>query len=353
MASQHDLTQALRLQMQHAYRHHTPVRIQGGGSKPCYGHSVTGELLDVSSHSGIIEYDAAELVLTARAGTPITLIDAVLAEHGQMLAFEPPHFATKATLGGTVACNVSGPRRPYAGAVRDAVLGCTVLDGRGQVLKFGGQVMKNVAGFDVSRLMAGALGTLGVLLDISIKVLPSAPCELTLAQPMDIEEAVLRMNQLAGQSWPLTAGAWVAGELYLRFSSTQAATDHVANVLTGRTISNEFWAQLKEQQLDFFQQARTLWRLSLPPTAKQPDLPGSWLIDWGGAQRWLASNAAEDVVRQQTTQLGGHAMLYRSDTSPLEVFQPLHPPLFALHRGLKQVFDPAGILNPGRMYRGL
>jgi glycolate oxidase FAD binding subunit len=350
-----DLTATLQQQIRDAYAAITPLNIVGGNSKAFYGRQPSGSVLDVSGHSGILSYEPTELVITARAGTPLAEIETALADKGQMLPFEPPHWGDTATLGGTIACNLSGPRRPYAGAARDFVLGCHMLNGKGELLHFGGEVMKNVAGYDASRLMAGALGTLGVLLDISLKVLPAPQQELTLVQPCTLTEALSRMNLLAGRPLPLSATAWVDGHLYLRFSGAASAVTAVGTREPGEVLAGGevFWQHLRELALPFFDGTQSLWRIALPQAAVQPDLPGEWLIEWGGAQRWLYSDATVADVRAQVAGLGGHATLMRGGDRTGAVFQPLPAGLWQLHQRLKQAFDPAGIFNRGRMYEGL
>ncbi len=352
MPASQDLTESLQGQVQQAHAEGTLLRLIGGDSKPFYGRPTEGMPLAVGGHSGIVHYEPSELVLTARAGTPLTEIEKLLAENGQMLGFEPPHWGEGATLGGTVACNLSGPRRPYAGAARDAVLGCRIINGKGEILRFGGEVMKNVAGYDAARLMAGALGTLGVLLDVSLKVLPLPAGELTLVEPCTLTEALARMNALAGRPLPISATAWADGQLYLRLAG--GAVDALASGLPGEALpyAESFWHCLRERRTPFFADATPLWRIGLPQAAPQPDLPGEWLIEWGGAQRWLKGGAPTAEVRAAVSALGGHATLMTAaDDEPM--FHPLSDGLWQLHRRLKAAFDPDGILNPGRMYRGL
>lgn len=349
-----DLTAALQQEVQAAYAGKTPLKIVGGNSKAFYGRQTAGAVLDVSGHNGIISYEPTELVLTARAGTPLAEIEAVLAEKGQMLPFEPPHWGPNATLGGTIACNLSGPRRPYAGSARDFVLGCHVINGKGELLHFGGEVMKNVAGYDAARLMAGALGTLGVMLDIGLKVLPVPQDEMTLVQPASLTAALEQMNKLAGQPLPLSASAWVDGHLYLRFAGAKSAVAAVQQKVAGDVLIDAptFWRSLRELQLPFFAGAHTLWRIALPQVAPQPHLPGDWLVEWGGAQRWLKTAEPAELVRASVAALGGHATLFYGGNGA-SVFQPLPTGLWQVHQRLKTAFDPAGILNPGRMYEKL
>ncbi|MHB1676180.1 MAG: glycolate oxidase subunit GlcE [Sulfuriferula sp.] len=331
------------------------LRIRGGGTKDWYGNSPSGAILDVSVHSGIVEYEPAELVLTAKAGTPLTEIETVLDANHQMLSFEPPHFGPLATLGGALACGISGARRPYGGSARDAVLGVQILDGRGDVLNFGGKVIKNVAGYDVSRLMVGALGTLGIILQASIKVLPRPAYEVTLQYEIDQATSILRMNQVAGQPLPVTAAAWVGGAMMLRLEGSIAAV-HAAQAKLGGEIhqhSNDFWQAAREQTSLFFADDTPLWRLSVPATTPPVDLPGRQAITWGGAQRWLKSAAPAELIRTATAKLGGHATLYRGGEPGTGAFQPLPTALMTLHRRLKKQFDPHGIFNRGRMYSEL
>ncbi|WP_455218384.1 glycolate oxidase subunit GlcE [Kaarinaea lacus] len=363
--SDSDLGNSLAEQVINAYRERSTLCINGNGSKSREGRKVEATSINVSDHRGIIDYTPTELVITARAGTLLTNIEAELASAKQMLPFEPPHLGEGATLGGTIACGLSGPRRPYAGAARDMVLGMRVINGRGEVLRFGGQVMKNVAGYDVSRLMVGAQGTLGVLLDISIKVSPMPECERTLCLPMTDKQAIEVMNQWAGKPVPLSAACFVPdtdsqsgqGKLWLRLSGVETAVKSATNLVGGELIElgKQFWLDLKERRLDFFrlaelQQEGALWRLSLPPAVPPPALAGATLIDWGGAQRWLISGEPPDKIHQTVTAIGGYATRYSSSGAQLP---PLNPTLRKLHQRVKEAFDPEGVLNPGRLYEGL
>ncbi|QXP83550.1 glycolate oxidase subunit GlcE [Methylococcus sp. Mc7] len=325
-----------------------PLRIQGGGSKTFYSGSGEGGALSTLAHTGIVHYEPTELVLTARSGTPLAAIEAALAMSGQLLGFEPPHFGPGATWGGTVACGLSGPRRPWAGSVRDAVLGCRMVDGRGEVLRFGGEVMKNVAGFDVSRLMAGALGTLGLLLEISVKVLPRPECETTLCFECPSAEGRERMIRWGGSGLPVTGMAW-DGRLYLRLAGPEQAVSAAARRVGGdRAVeADTFWNGLREQTREFFSGKGDLWRLSVPPAADIGGLSGEWLIDWGGAQRWLRTDAGRNEVFAAAQAVGGHARLFRSANPAAMRCAALAPALAALHRRVKAAFDPAGMLNRG------
>lgn len=349
-----DHSDSLREAVIRAADQKTLLDIQGGGSKRFYGREPQGQPLDVTGHRGVVSYEPSELVITARAGTPLSQLRSTLTEGGQMLGFEPPSFGGSATVGGAVACGLSGPRRPYAGSARDLVLGIRMLNGKGEILKFGGQVMKNVAGYDVSRLMTGALGTLGVILDVSLKVLPRPALEATLVQQLPVERALETMNRWAGQPLPISATCHDGQTLFIRLSGAAPAVEKAAGQLGGERLGPEesasFWISLREQTHEFFADATPLWRLSLPAAAPMPRLPGNWLLEWGGAQRWLRSVASAEDIRKEAVAAGGYATLFRGGDRRGLVFQPLDPVLLRLHRNLKQAFDPRGIFNPGRMY---
>ena len=336
------------------------VRLRGGGTKDFYGGPLAGEPLDLLEHAGIVAYEPTELVVTARCGTPLAELEAVLAAKGQMLSFEPPHFAPGTTVGGCIAAGLSGPRRAanglYYGAVRDYVLGCKLMDGRGDVMRFGGQVMKNVAGYDVSRLAAGSMGTLGVILEVSLKVLPVPVARATLRLACEESDALVRLNQWGGQPLPIGASAWVGGELTLRLEGAAAAVDAARQKLGGEKLEDavavEFWRGVRDQAHAFFARPGPLWRLSVPATSNPIALPGAQLIEWGGALRWWKTDAANEVVQLAARTVGGHATLFRGGDRSSGVFARLDPVLEALHRKVKAVFDPAGVLNPGRLYPG-
>ena len=334
-----------------------PLRLRGGGSKDFYGQVLQGEVLDTRAYAGIVAYEPTELVITARCGTPLTELEAVLRAHGQQLAFEPPHFGPGATVGGMVAAGLSGPRRQAAGAVRDFVLGVRMLDGRGDDLSFGGQVMKNVAGFDISRAIAGSLGTLGLMLEVSLKVPPQPYAEATLTQELPQEKAIEMLNHWGGKPLPVSACAWTGGELGVRLSGAASAVKAAREAIGGELIEAEqagrFWLGIREQTVPFFRTEKPLWRLSVPSVAPPLALPGEQLIEWGGALRWLASNADARTIREAAAHAGGHATLFRAADKSAGVFTPLAPALARIHRNLKQAFDPAGIFNPGRMYPDL
>jgi glycolate oxidase FAD binding subunit len=298
-----------------------------------------------------VAYEPRELVLTVKAGTRLADIDAALAAQGQMLAFEPPRFGEAASIGGTVACNLSGPRRPYAGAARDFVLGARIVNGKGEDLSFGGRVIKNVAGYDVSRLMAGALGTLGILTELSFKVLPRPPAEATLAFEMDEARMLETVNQWAGRPLPLSATAWEAGVLRVRLAGAASAVAAARAKLGGTEVADgpAYWEALREHRLPFFAADRPLWRLSVAQTAAPIAAGHPQLIEWGGGLRWVSGTLDTARARELATGARGHATLFRGGDRAAGVFHPLDPAIAKIHRRLKDAFDPAGILNPGRM----
>ncbi|MDH5728231.1 MAG: glycolate oxidase subunit GlcE [Gammaproteobacteria bacterium] len=346
-----DISVQLQQQVSSAIADKTVLNIIGGNSKSRLTRSVDGRRIELADHQGITSYEPTELVLSARSGTRLQEIEQELKKNNQMLAFEPPHFTTNATLGGTVACNLSGPSRVYRGAARDFVLGTKIINGNAQVMKFGGEVMKNVAGYDVSRLMCGAMGSLGVLLEISVKVLPRPASEISLVQEIDQQTAIIRMNELSAQALPLSASCWQDNKLYLRLSGATSAVHAAQLRLGGELLQDDeiFWQQLREHQLSFFNTDKPLWRLSVPPTYTPLEVPGECLIEWAGGQRWLKSDASAEQIFAITQAAGGHAKRY-ANNSQQTVCQPLQPELLSLHRNLKQAFDPHGILNPGIMY---
>lgn len=337
------------------------LRIRGGGTKDFYGaQGGAGDALEVAGYAGIVAYEPKELVLTVRAGTPLEEVEAALSAERQMLPFEPPRFASasssggagaRATIGGVVASGLSGPRRPYAGAVRDFVLGTRIVNGKGEDLSFGGRVIKNVAGYDVSRLMVGALGTLGIITEISFKVLPGPAAEVTLAFELDQASALEHSNRWAGQPLPLSATAWEDGTLRVRLSGAATAVAAARAKMGGEEIdATQYWLQLRDQRLAFFAGDAPLWRLSVPQTTEPFLVEHGQLVEWGGGVRWIRGNPDPLALRSSAERAGGHATLFRGGDKSIGVFHPLKPALAKIHRRLKQAFDPAGILNPGRMY---
>jgi glycolate oxidase FAD binding subunit len=349
----------------------TPLRLVGGGTKDGYGQSLHGELLDTRGYTGIVSYEPSELVVTVRCGTPLAELEAALAAQGQCLPFEPPrrlpgadpHGPRQATCGGMLAAGLSGPARASSGAVRDFVLGLQLVNGRGEHLNFGGQVMKNVAGYDVSRLMAGALGTLGLITDISLKVLPVAPAEATLRFDWGQDEALRQLHQWGGQPLPLNASCWQQGEgLTLRLRGAVAAVDAACRRLGGEQLqaagAADFWQARRDLRMPWADigEARDLWRLSVPQTAPVLDLPDAPLVEWHGGQRWVAASPSQAAqVRQAALAVGGSATLFLAvpgerSGARAAFFDPLPPALARIHRSLKASFDPAGIFNRGRLY---
>ncbi|MDX8391856.1 MAG: glycolate oxidase subunit GlcE [Mariprofundaceae bacterium] len=340
------------------------LNIIGSNTKSWYGRQPVGTPLHVGKYAGIIHYQPIELIITARAGTPLTEIASALDAHKQRLPFDPPYFGEKATLGGTVACGFSGPRRPYAGSCRDFVLGCRIVNGKGEILKFGGEVMKNVAGFDVSRLLAGSMGTLGVLLDISLKILPHRLAEQTVVADADFHAAIKIMNRWAGTPLPITAMCADGQRVYFRICGTSSSVDMTRRQIVGEIDDHclhddglNFWKSVREHRLPFFADTRPLWRLSVPAAADHPLLDAvpddDWFIGWGGAQRWLKSDLPGEVIFAAAQAAGGHAALFRHGDRQADVFAPLSDAQMRLHKRLKQAFDPDAILNPGRMYKDL
>jgi len=349
------MTDHFRDQILTAAANNRTLRIRGGGTKDWYGQAFDGDILDTRSYNGIVDYEPTELVITARCGTPLAELEAVLAQHNQMFAFEPPHFGDGATLGGVIASGLAGPRRVSSGAIRDFLLGVVLMDGKGEVLTFGGQVMKNVAGYDVSRLLAGSLGTLGLMLQMSVKVLPRAVRETTLRFAMNEIDALDRLNTWGGQPLPISASCWHDGVLTLRLSGAQAAVYAAEKMLGGEVVDDSaaFWRSLREQRHAFFAGADSIWRLSVPSAASAIILRGEHLIEWGGAQRWLkagSDSASVQTIRRSVKAAGGHATLFRGGDKNAGVFEPLAPAVGNIHQRLKDAFDPAHVFNPGRMY---
>ncbi len=355
--SLNDLIEAWRERVRAAAAAGGSIGIRGGGTKAFYGRAEVGEPLDTRALRGIVNYEPSELVVTVRAGTPLAELEALLAGQGQMLAFEPPRFAPGGTVGGCVAAGLAGPRRAAVGGVRDFVLGLRMIDGRGDLLRFGGEVMKNVAGYDVSRAMAGSLGTLGLIVEVSLKVLPRPPAEASLRFELDEATALHRLNAWGGQPLPISASVWRGGVLTLRLSGAVAAVDAALRSLGGERLpaaeADALWAGLRDHTDAFFAGDVPLWRLSVPGDALAVALPGTQLVEWGGAQRWLCSTAPAADIRARTAALGGHATLFRHGDRGGDVFHPLPAPMWALQRNLKRAFDPAGVFSPGRLYEGL
>lgn len=344
----------LREQVRAAAAARRPLRLRGSGSKDFYGESCRGEVLELAPWSGIVDYEPSELVITARCGTALADIERTLADHAQFLPFEPPQFGPGTTLGGVVAAGLSGPRRMYAGAARDFVLGTRLLTGAGELLRFGGQVMKNVAGFDLSRLLCGSLGILGVITEVSLKVLPLPRAEASVRLELGAAEAIERFNRWAGQPLPLSGASWWQGQAVVRLSGAEpavrAARGEIGGELLEDTHARAWWEDLRHCRHALFA-SQVVWRMSVPATSAMLDLPGSPLIDWGGALRWYAETEG-DQARATAVAAGGTALCWKGPAS-VPRFHPLNAAVAALHRELKARFDPQGIFNPGRLLREL
>jgi glycolate oxidase FAD binding subunit len=338
-----------------------PLRITGHGSKDFYGEAPQGEPVSTLALNGITAHEPSELFISALAGTPLADVEGALAAHRQRLAFEPPRFGGRGTIGGMVAAGLSGPSRAALGSVRDHLLGAVLVNGKGELLSFGGTVMKNVAGFDVSRALAGSLGQLGLITEVTLKVLPLPAATATLRFEFDQAAALMALNRWGGEPLPIEASAWWDGALLLRLAGAEAAVGAAARKLGGDLIPAEmagpFWTGLRDQSDEFFVGAERavaggakLWRLSLPSTTPELKLHGEQLIEWGGAQRWVVTPLPPAAVREAAASVGGHATLFRALDKGCGVFAPLSPPLAAIHKRLKASFDPHGVFNPGRLY---
>ena len=363
----HDGVAELRQRLAAAVAAREPLEFRGGGSKAFYGRAPSGTPLEVAGHRGLVDYRPSELMLRVRSGTPLAEVEQILASERQCLPFEPPDFNGRATIGGAIASGLSGPRRPWGGAVRDLVLGTRVINGLGQDLRFGGEVMKNVAGYDISRLMVGAMGSLGLLLDISLKVSPQAHRTETRVLEESSASALERLAALGRRPLPLTGGALVGAKLHLRFAGNADAVAAACAEIGGEEGDDNFWRDLRDHRLPFFNsadQGAPLWRLSLPPTTPvdafaggvpelRSELDSQQLIDWGGAQRWLHYAGDADRLRMAVARCGGHALCFRGGDRQGQVFHPLAAANERLHRSVKEAFDPHGLCNPGRLYAGL
>ncbi len=353
---QNDISQNLIEQVNNALKNKSPLMITGGDSKAFYGKRVEAEVISLAEHTGIIEYQPSELVVTVRSGTLLSELEAELNANNQMLAFEPPQHNENTTIGGVVACGLSGPRRVACGAARDFVLGTTIVNGKAEKLRFGGQVMKNVAGYDASRLMVGAQGTLGVLLDISLKVLPVNETEVSLKIKNNASETGGKIQQWLRQGLPISASCFLKDTLYIRLSSTHSAVKQSIEVIkhdfSSEEIDNDFWLPIKNQNHEFFSRTGQLWRCSHQATSELYENTEDQLLEWNGALRWIHSDKNLHAIAEQ---YGGHAQRYplTGSSKQSDIFHPLSPGLLKIHQRLKQAFDPENILNPGRLYSNL
>jgi len=347
-----NLTGEIVSSVQAAYSTKTPLNIVGAGTKSFLGQPTSNDqALNVTGHCGIIEYDPAELVLVARTGTPLSDIENVLADHHQMLGFEPPFVDAGATLGGAVAAGLAGPGRAYSGAARDFILGASFINGKGEVITAGGKVMKNVAGFDLFRPMAGSMGTLGVLLKLALRVIPRPEVEKTLLhEEGDEHSALKKMSHWVGKTQAISATTWDGRHIRIRLSGSAASIEHGRTQIGGEYLADEnYWRDLNNFRLNFFRQQGRLWRVSVAPMSGPVGEHSQQLIDWGGAQRWLKSIAPPEEIRLRASILGGQAECFSEDAT-VATFHPLKGTMLALHQRFKAAFDPAGILNPRRMY---
>jgi FAD/FMN-containing dehydrogenase len=366
MDAQDPVLQALMEQVRSATAMGSPLDIRGGGSKSFYGEARQGTPLEVRPLQGISSYEPSELVVTARAGTPLAELEATLQRQGQYLPFEPPHYAKGGTVGGMVASGLAGPARASAGSVRDYVLGVTLLNGSGQALSFGGQVIKNVAGYDVSRLMPGALGVLGVICEVSLKVMPLPAAQATLLFALGAQQALDWFDTWRRHPLPLTASSWHDGQLRVRLGGAEAAVAAALRRLGGERVEQQaaesWWRDLRDHRHDWFATESgtpgqalggRLWRLSVPATSPHLATADNTWVEWHGAQRWWRTDASAATVRALAVKAGGHATLFRGEDPSAGVFAPLPPAIMDIHRRLKASFDPARIFNPGRLYPDL
>ncbi len=349
MSNSTDQSQLLCDRVKQAFNDRIPLAITAGNSKSFYGRKVQGEPVSLAEHQGILSYKASELVITVRSGTRISEIETVLEQQHQQLAFEPPCHSSQATIGGAIACGLSGPARAFNGAARDFVLGTKIINGQGEILEFGGQVMKNVAGYDVSRLMTGAQGTLGIILEVSLKVLPKTEAETTLAFETGAGQGHKMLRHWLQDGHPVTASSHYQGVLSVRLSSTENSIRQAHSKMGGEIVANSLWQQLRHQTHPCFQQ-ENLWRLSVPPSTALHD-DEKQLIEWGGGLRWSVSN---NELFEKARHLHGHATRYAlKGGSSDSIFQPLQPGMLAIHQRIKHALDPNNILNPGRLYQEL
>ena len=349
-----DITAKITSHVHEALLRKQALRIQGGRTKHFYGRQVEGDLLSLTTHTGITEYEPSELFITARSGTPLHEIERTIQNENQILPFEPPYFGSTATLGGMVAAGLSGPRRATAGGIRDCVLGINIVNGKGEYLQFGGKVMKNVAGYDVSRLMCGALGTLGVVMSVTLRLMPKPACEQTVAISLNSQDAIKKMNELASSAMPISATFYDGNDLYIRLSGSLSTIKVCTDTIGADPVdwSEVFWKNIKEHAHEFFVTDEPLWRISLPSYTAPLDFPGRQTMEWNGGLRWIVTTTSAEEIWTKVAHLNGHACLFRGH-STAQVFHPLSKALLNIHRKLKQAFDPVGILNPGKMYAGI
>lgn len=343
-----DLTDHLTGIVTEAFEGGQPLDVQGASSKHFIGNPVAGRTVSTAGHQGIVAYEPTELVLTARSGTSVAELESTVAAEGQMLACEPPRLAEVSTVGGSIAAGLSGPARPFLGGVRDCVLGVKMLNGRGEQLSFGGSVVKNVAGFDVSRLLCGSMGCLGLLLELTLKLRPRARSTETLSFECTSQQAMARFSQWRRSGFPLTGAAWEEGRAWVRLSGPEQAVAQSRKLLGGQIEQDGFWQKLRDHKLEFFAAPTSLWLIRSKPSAELPALSGRWLLDWAGSLRWLATDETDARVLDAVARTGGFAWPYR--TAQTGEARLIRESLLPIHRRLCEAFDPLGILNPGRLH---
>jgi len=352
-----DISITLQKKVQDAISNKSSLYIHGGNSKLFYGNKVDAAPLDICPHTGVISYEPTELCITVRAGTRIAEIEELLAESKQILTFEPPQYSPDATIGGAVSAGISGPRRAYSGSVRDAILGVKIINGNGEIVNFGGQVMKNVAGYDLSRLMVRSQGTLGVILEVSLRLLPKPAHDITVSFESPQDAALKFFQESRLKQLPITGSVWFNEQVYLRLSGSTETLEINQKKLGAEVLSGnpDFWREIRDHQHHFFGRTdKPLWRLSLPPASDQiARIDDNQLIEWGGAQRWVNSNAPANIIQNIATSRNGYATLFQGDLPETPCFPLLDGPLLEIHKKLKHKMDPQGIFNPGRIYSGL
>lgn len=361
-----DISELLVDQVNDALNRKTSLCIQGNNTKSALGRRLAagGDVISLSQHSGIVQYEPGELILTARAGTTLEEIDKALAENNQVLVSDPRRYNGKATIAGSLASNQSGNARPWSGSLRDHVLGTRLINGKGEHLQFGGQVLKNVAGYDVSRLQSGAMGTLGVITEVSFKVLPKFDANITLSKELSADQALSEMNLLARSAKPLTGASWVDGTLFLRLQGADSAVSATAqqwhkklhaNILEA-TPADSFWDDLREHQLEFYSQRHVdepLWRFSVKPNAPHFLTHAPWAFNWAGSQRWLKGKFDSQELQEFAKMAGGEVQLYEGGDRCGDISFEDQTTLKKIHQNVKTAFDPQGIFNPGRLYSWL
>mgnify|MGYP006185477347 FL=1 len=340
-----------------AARNNTQLRPVGGGTKNFYGGPLQGEEVDMRQWAGIVEYEPTELVITVKPGTLLAEVEAALAAQKQELAFEPPRLSAGGTIGGAIASGLAGPARLSKGGVKDYVLGCTLLDGKGQLLHFGGVVMKNVAGYDVARVIPGSMGTLGIATELSIKVMPVAPAEATLQFEMDVNKAISQSNEWLSKPLPISATFFENGKLTVRLRGASAAVQAALKNMGGQEMETQqattFWISVRDQQHEFFTREGDLWRLAVPPTTVDLAMHGESVHEWGSGLRWFRadSSTTAEQIRAVAKRVGGHATLYRTsdESARVQAFQQPDAVMLKLQRRLKEQFDPAGVFSINRL----